>query len=178
MAYKSLASVFALIIGLFGSISSSLQSGQVPTDFEIVLDKNEAVIPCRCNLRKLNNDDDDPELQVSVVTRQAVPAPLTFRYSVTGGRIIGEGSVVVWDYDGLAPGEYQITVKITDASDSTAAKIISKKIKVLESPVCDCPVSCPSLIIRSDKKTVKAGDKITFHLGTIGRSPRAESNRG
>jgi len=40
--------------------------------------------------------------------------PLTYNYTVTAGKIIGDGRRVVWDLSGVAPGTYEITVGADD----------------------------------------------------------------
>jgi len=53
---------------------------------------------------------------ISVVTTAIDPENdvLTYKYSVSGGRIIGTGSKVVWDLIGVPPGTYFITAGVDD----------------------------------------------------------------
>jgi len=156
--------VTALVV--FSQIAVVKDSESRSNDFEIVFDKTEVVIPCRCLERRLSPQD-EPELQVSVVTSAAVRNQPTFNYRVTAGTIVGNGPVVVWDFEGLLPGTYQISVEVTD-SDNELSERISKSVTLYASPECDCNISCPSLEIRTDKKVVKPGDRVTFHLSMLG----------
>jgi hypothetical protein len=56
--------------------------------------------------------------KVSVTTRAVDPENdvLTYNYTVSGGRIIGTGAKVVWDFSGVAAGTYSITVGVDDGA--------------------------------------------------------------
>jgi hypothetical protein len=41
--------------------------------------------------------------------------PLTYQYAVTGGEILGEGSLVSWKLGDQPYGAYSVTVKVTDS---------------------------------------------------------------
>jgi len=157
-----------IVAALFASSQLAIvnRSETTTNDFEIIFDKTEVVIPCRCLERKVKAED-EPELQVSIVTSTAVRNPLTFNYAVSGGKVIGSGPIVVWDLDEMAPGTYEISVEITDG-ENKIGKRISKTVKLIFSPECDCNVSCPSLEIRTDKKAVRPDDKVIFHLSMLG----------
>src|SRR5438128_4385835 len=45
---------------------------------------------------------------------------LHYEYAVTGGRIIGEGSSVTWDFTGVSPGLYTASVEVKDSHGSAA----------------------------------------------------------
>lgn len=51
--------------------------------------------------------------------------PITYMYALSGGKIIGEGSKVVWDLSGVAPGTYSI-IAGADDGDGTAGKYIKR----------------------------------------------------
>lgn len=55
--------------------------------------------------------------------------PLTYDYSVTGGKIIGRGAKVVWDLTGVPPGTYKITVGVDDGGGLNG-NIITKSVVV------------------------------------------------
>ncbi len=54
--------------------------------------------------------------KIEVVTTAVNPDgdPLTYAYTVSGGKIIGTGSRVVWDLTGVLPGKYTITAAVDD----------------------------------------------------------------
>src|SRR6185436_4237485 len=82
---------------------------------------------------------------------------LLYTWSVTGGRITGEGRTVSWDLSGVNAGTYTATVEVNDGNTHTATS--SATVTVAECTGCrpPCPtvsVSCPS--------DVDQGSPITF----------------
>jgi len=75
---------------------------------------------------------------------------LLYTWSVTGGRLSGEGRQVSWDLTGVANGTYTATVEVNDGNQHTANG--SATVTVADCPDCvkpppPCPtvsVSCPS----------------------------------
>jgi hypothetical protein len=75
---------------------------------------------------------------------------LRYRWSVTGGRLRGDGPSPMWDLGGAAPGVYQAIVDVDDG-DANCVAFSSISIVVLEcpppppeKPVCpNVSVSCP-----------------------------------
>ena len=75
---------------------------------------------------------------------------LLYTWSVTGGRLTGEGRTVTWDLSGVANGTYTATVEVNDGNMHTATG--STTVTVAECTGCvppppPCPnvsVSCPS----------------------------------
>jgi hypothetical protein len=88
---------------------------------------------------------------------------LLYTWSVTGGRITGEGRAVTWDLSGVNPGTYTATVEVNDGNAHTATS--STTVTVAECTNCrpPCPtvsVSCPS--------QVDPGTPITFTASLSG----------
>jgi len=75
---------------------------------------------------------------------------LLYTWSVTGGRLSGEGRQVTWDLSGVANGSYTATVEVNDGNQHTATG--STTVTVADCSGCvppppPCPVvsvSCPS----------------------------------
>jgi K319L-like, PKD domain len=94
---------------------------------------------------------------------------LLYTWSVSGGRLSGEGRQVNWDLSGVADGSYTATVEVNDGNQHTASG--SATVTVAVCPGCvkpppPCPVvsvSCPS--------EVAAGDPITFTASVSGGDP-------
>jgi hypothetical protein len=62
---------------------------------------------------------------------------VTYNYTVSGGRIVGQGANITWDLTGIAPGSYTITAGADDGCGicgQTQTKTITVK-------TCDCVVS-------------------------------------
>ena len=93
---------------------------------------------------------------------------LLYTWSVTGGRLSGEGRQVTWDLTGVANGTYTATVEVNDGNQHTANG--STTVTVADCTGCvapptavsDCFVSCPS--------EVEAGQPITFTASVSGET--------
>jgi hypothetical protein len=97
---------------------------------------------------------------------------LTYNYTVTGGRIVGQGANVSWDLTGAAPGTYTITAGVDDGC-GVCGQTQTRTITVR---ACDCvpipvPVAClcPDVTV-SDAPAVNPGQTLTFTANVTGES--------
>ncbi|HSE16546.1 MAG TPA: Ig-like domain-containing protein [Pyrinomonadaceae bacterium] len=96
---------------------------------------------------------------------------LLYTWSVTGGRLSGEGRQVTWDLSGVANGSYTATVEVNDGNQHTANG--STTVTVADCTGCvppppPCPVvsvSCPT--------DVDANQPITYTASVSGGAPDA-----
>lgn len=93
-----------------------------------------------------------------------------YAYTVTGGRVVGEGSKVAWDLSGVGPGFYSATVEVQDNKKHRALSSVTVKIENCS----DCVISdfpCPTIVVTCYDE-VKAGIPITCEVavGTATRS--------
>lgn len=84
---------------------------------------------------------------------------LLYSYTVTGGRVTGEGANVAWDLSGMSPGTYTASVDVDDGCGCITSSTTTVTIASCSDCVPDlvCPtvaVSCPS--------DVSEGGSITF----------------
>ncbi|MBX3245385.1 MAG: hypothetical protein KF685_13115 [Acidobacteria bacterium] len=56
----------------------------------------------------------DKKIEVATTAVDPEGDVLTYKYTVTGGRIIGTGSKVIWDLTGVLPGKYTIIAAVDD----------------------------------------------------------------
>ena len=97
---------------------------------------------------------------------------LLYTWSVTGGRITGEGRQVNWDLSGVADGSYTATVEVNDGNQHTATSSATVTVAVCDGcvkPPPPCPtvsVSCPS--------EVEQGAPITFTASVSGGDPNMQ----
>jgi Bacterial Ig domain len=85
---------------------------------------------------------------------------LLYTWSVTGGRLSGEGRQVTWDLTGVANGTYTATVEVNDGNQHTATG--STTVTVADCPDCvKPPPPCPTVSV-SCPSEVDAGQPITF----------------
>jgi hypothetical protein len=91
---------------------------------------------------------------------------LLYTWSVTGGRLSGEGRQVTWDLTGVANGTYTATVEVNDGNQHTAngtATVTVADCTGCEVPKPPCPqisVSCPD--------SVELNQPITFTASVTG----------
>lgn len=60
---------------------------------------------------------------------------VVYHYQISGGKIIGEGSKVMWDLSGVDVGTYTIIVG-ADNGCGVCGKVVTKEVKVIECPKC------------------------------------------
>jgi hypothetical protein len=91
---------------------------------------------------------------------------LLYTWSVTGGRLTGEGRQVTWDLTGVADGTYTATVEVNDGNQHTATG--STTVTVAVCPGCVAPPPpCPTVSV-SCPSEVEAGQPITFTASVTG----------
>jgi hypothetical protein len=82
---------------------------------------------------------------------------LLYTWSVTGGRITGEGGKVAWDLSGANPGTYTATVEVSDGCCHT----VPGSTTVTVATCTDCHPLCPTVSV-SCPSEVDLGSPITF----------------
>jgi hypothetical protein len=91
---------------------------------------------------------------------------LLYTWSVTGGRLSGEGRQVTWDLTGVADGTYTATVEVNDGNQHTASG--STTVTVAVCPGCvPPPPPCPTVSV-SCPSEVDADQPITFTASVTG----------
>ncbi len=106
------------------------------------------------------------EVQLTADARDPDNDTLLYTWSVTGGRISGDGRVVTWDLSGVNPGTYTATVEVNDGNQHTANS--STTVTVV---VCECaPPPCPTISV-SCPADVEQGAPITFNASVGGGPP-------
>jgi len=91
---------------------------------------------------------------------------LLYTWSVTGGRLSGEGKTVTWDLTGVANGTYTATVEVNDGNQHTATG--SATVTVAECSGCEIPKPpCPTVSV-SCPDSVEFNQPITFTASVSG----------
>jgi K319-like protein len=91
---------------------------------------------------------------------------LLYTWSVTGGRLSGEGRQVTWDLSGVANGSYTATVEVNDGNQHTATG--STQVTVADCSGCiPPPPPCPTVSV-SCPTDVDANQPITFTASVSG----------
>jgi hypothetical protein len=84
---------------------------------------------------------------------------LLYTWSVTGGRLTGEGRSVTWDLTGVANGTYTATVEVNDGNQHTANGTAS--VTVADCTGCKAPIVCPNVSV-SCADSVDVGTAASF----------------
>ncbi|MGI8654026.1 MAG: hypothetical protein ACR2LC_02265 [Pyrinomonadaceae bacterium] len=107
--------------------------------------------------------------QVQLTTSASDPDgdTLLYTYSVTGGRIVGEGPNVNWDLSGVQPGTYTSTVEVDDGCGCVAFS--STTVNVTECPAAPIVAPpCPTITVSCPTELTTVGSPITFTANVSG----------
>jgi len=98
-----------------------------------------------------------------------------FAYTVTGGRVVGEGSKVTWDLSDMGPGFYTATVEVRDKKEHRALASVTVTLQACGDCVNEEP--CPAFLVTCSNE-VKAGTPVTctVNLGSFS-DPNATRDR-
>jgi hypothetical protein len=107
---------------------------------------------------------------MSTEARDPENGGLTYRYTVTGGRIEGSSSSAVWDLSGLRPGTYRANVYVTDAAGHEVCDWVT--VNVTEC-ICDpAPPAprrpCADVSVNSSAEMVSSGESVTISANVSG----------
>jgi hypothetical protein len=131
---------------------------------KIELNKKELVIYCPYS-KYCKKENFSIDVQTTV--RNSQNAPLIYEYTVSGGRIVGQGAKVFWNLEGVRPGKYTITVTV-DYGRGFINETKSEIVEIKECPVCDLPCVCPTTFDVTASGDVKAGEIVDFTADVSG----------
>ena len=86
------------------------------------------------------------EVQLTAAATDPDNDTLLYTWSVTGGKLSGEGRAVNWDLSGVNSGTYTATVEVNDGNQHTANASTTVTVAACTGCVAPCPnisVSCP-----------------------------------
>ena len=135
---------------------------------EVTLSNQKIVIGCEPGTkpREGTSCPDGSTINVSTSASDADNDVLTYQYTVSGGRIVGQGSNVTWDLSGARPGTYTITAGVDDGC-GVCGKTVTKTIEVVK---CDCvpDCACPTTFNVTGGGVVKPGETMRFTAEVFG----------
>ena len=143
------------------------------SDVTLSSSKLEISFPCPAGLTSTTGSPG--EIPV-VLLKASVNSPdrnqLSYDYSTTGGRIIGEGPDVKWDLSGVTDGTYIATVEVSkkDARPARGARPVFASTTVTVSS-SDCHPACPTVRVDCSSGITQAGTPVTFDANIEGFLP-------
>lgn len=126
------------------------------------LGSTKITLGCPPGTRSASNAcNDNRSVSVSTTTSDKENDPLTYNYTVTGGRIVGSGANVSWDLSGAGKGTYTITAAVDDGC-GVCGKTETRTVTVEECTDCKVLCSCPTASVDGPSGLVQAGSMMTF----------------
>jgi hypothetical protein len=131
-------------------------------------------MPCSPELHSSSGCPAAASTTVGLTTTASDPDgdTLLYTYTVTGGRIAGEGANVSWDISGVGPGTYTASVEVDDGCGCITAS--STTVTIASCPDCVPNVVCPT-ISSSCPDSVEQGTPITYSANVGWGTPPASS---
>ena len=142
--------------------SRSSEAGVVPKTVADVtnLEVEDTMVTLPCANGQKGDCPDKSTLSVKTTATNPDNEQILYNYTVSGGRIVGNGSNVSWDLSGAKAGTYTITSAV-DNGCGLCGKTQTKTVTVKECEKCDAPCACPTLNV-SGPTSVKEGEMMTF----------------
>ncbi len=130
----------------------------------LILDNETVYLPCPPDA--YGCPEDGLNVKVKTLSKSAEKNNLNYYYTVSGGKIIGQGADVIWNLSQTRLGKYTITAGV-GKDNVIRGKILTKTIEIKE---CDCHFicECPTISVSSSKKTVNKGELIEFKVDVNG----------
>lgn len=163
--------LFALVL-CFVSISdvSSQSNSEDEVVESVTLDKTKATLACPWVMRSKSSfcQEDERKIMISTFSPSAEKNGWDYYYFVTGGKIIGEGAKVVWDFSFARPGNHSITVGV-GKDGVIKGNLITKNVAA---ELCEChpTCSCPGISVLGPTGVAKRGDTLIFTVNVVAGS--------
>ena len=165
--------IFGVSVGRRNSRGPARVTNQFANVTALTLSQSRVTIPCGPNEQPREGTTCSSEMTTNVTTTAVDPENdvLTYNYTVTGGRIVGQGANVSWDLTGVNPGTYTITSGVDDGCGVCG----QTKTETVTVEKCDCvPVEvkceCPSLSVSGPSSVTQPGGSMTFTANASGGS--------
>ena len=138
------------------------------------LNKTKVTLGCQPGFKSESDGcDDDRSVNVTTAANDPENDPLTYNYTVSGGRIVGTGSNVSWDLSGVGAGTYTLTAGVDDGC-GVCGDTKTATVEVAECADCKKVCDCPSSITVDDPPVaVSSGENLTFTANVNGGSPNS-----
>lgn len=131
------------------------------------LSKNEVFLPCPPNARTPKFCLDDFIIDVHAHAVDADNDVVVYKYTVSGGKIIGQGANVKWNLSGVRLGTYKLTAEVDDGY-GFCGESKNLTVEVRECDGCPFICECPTISVSGPKTIVKPGETMTFTANISG----------
>lgn len=129
------------------------------------LSQTSVTLPCPAGSQPAEGAScgDNQTVNVTTTAVDVDNDPLTYQYTVSGGRIVGQGANVSWDLSGARPGTYTVTAAVDDGC-GFCGQTQTQTITVAECTNCvtPTPCNCPTISVSGPAGITNPGDTITF----------------
>ena len=147
--------------------TTSTPPGNTPPKVKkIHLNKNWIILPCPPNSKTPKFCSDDFIIDVQTDAVDAENDVFVYEYTVSGGRIIGQGAKVKWDLSGVRTGTYELTAVVDDGGFRSESKNISVEVK--ECDECHLVCECPTISVTGPANAIAPGQAVTFTANVSG----------
>ena len=120
-------------------------------------------LPCPEGTRPVDcTPSSSMEVQLTATATDPDNDTLLYTWSVTGGRVSGDGRAVTWDLSGVQAGTYTASVEVNDGNTHTATSTATVTVAT-----CRCEAPCPQVSV-SCPSDVEQGSPITFTASVTG----------
>lgn len=164
------------IFGIFAGHRNARGQRDIPNQpanvTAVTLDRTSLVLPCAQGTSSASGGCGDVQT-VGVRTTAVDPEGdvLTYSYTVSGGRITGQGANVTWDLSGVRPGTYTITSAVDDGCGFCGTPQTTT-INVVDCPDCRAPdvvrCECATITASGPSGTTAPGSPMTFTANVSG----------
>jgi hypothetical protein len=104
---------------------------KAPDVKDISLEKSELHIPPKKENEPTPVFTNDLMVGVAVTAEDPEQDTLTYNYTISGGRLVGQGPKVFWNLNGVLPGTYTITAGVDDGC-GICGETMTKSITVIQ----------------------------------------------
>ena len=165
--------IFGLAVGRRNSRGAPRAVNQFANVTNLEVSQTKVTIPCESGYVPREGTTCSSDMSTNLTTTAVDPEGdvLTYNYTVSGGRIVGQGANVSWDLTGVNPGTYTVTAGVDDGCGVCG----QTKTQTITVEKCDCvpipnPCTCPTISVTGPSSVTKAGDTMTFTANVSGGS--------
>jgi len=173
MFSRKLSLWLILLAVLLAGVGASAQTARRDRRTQNAVTRNPPTVAISSDINTITLCPRDAALATSQVRLKADAKspdgnPLRYTWTVSGGRLVGDGANPTWDLSGVGPGIYTAQVDVASSPDPDCTAFATTAVRVVECPPLRefCPnisISCPD--------TTALGSTVTFTADVSGGTP-------